>query len=93
VYPGHRDAVSAKKGFPANYSPVNFEDPQPEFPNFKKAITHFVKLQAGDCLFLPAYWWHRVRSSPEETIAVSHWYKPHSPIPMLAHDFMENDQM
>jgi hypothetical protein len=54
---------------------------------------HTVRIDAGDCLFLPAFWWHTVRSSPDETIAVSHWYKPHHPISRLANDFMEEIQL
>ena len=44
---------------------------------FKDAKVHTIRIQDGDCLFLPANWWHRVSSSPIETIAVSHWYIPH----------------
>jgi lysine-specific demethylase 8 len=58
---------------PANYSPVNFDEIDYElFPDMHDVTVHKVMIEEGDCLFLPAWWWHRVTSSPDETIAVSH---------------------
>jgi oxalate decarboxylase/phosphoglucose isomerase-like protein (cupin superfamily) len=67
---------------PSNYSPVNFdnydEEAREKYPLFAEANVLKVRVENGDCLFLPSNWWHRVTSAPEETIAVSHWYYSHS---------------
>lgn len=48
------------------------------FPNFYKAKGHEVILNPGDCLFLPAGWWHWVFSegtgSSGLNIALNFWY-------------------
>lgn len=78
MYPGEKGDAKDKPIHPANYSPVNFDNPNYElYPNFKKAKVHTVRVENGNCLFLPSYWWHRVSSSPDETIAVSTWYHIH----------------
>ena len=88
VYPGFTDAASGKF-YPENYSPVNFDRPQyDEYPEFRKATVHTVRVQNGDCLFLPAFWWHRVSSSPDICIAVSHWFKPHHDLSTLVHEYI-----
>eukprot|EP00355_Strombidium_rassoulzadegani_P000133 CAMPEP_0168608272 /NCGR_PEP_ID=MMETSP0449_2-20121227/534_1 /TAXON_ID=1082188 /ORGANISM="Strombidium rassoulzadegani, Strain ras09" /LENGTH=201 /DNA_ID=CAMNT_0008648237 /DNA_START=315 /DNA_END=916 /DNA_ORIENTATION=+ len=57
-----------KENYPNNYSPVDFLEPDLEkFPLFKQARVFEVKIEAGDCLFLPTFWWHQVNSSPERT--------------------------
>lgn len=57
---------------PDNYSPVDFKNPDFEFyPAFKNVKVYTVHLKPGDCMFLPANWWHMVHSSPEECVAVS----------------------
>ena len=53
VYPGGAEAI------PNNYSPVNFDYPDlKRFPEFSKANVLRVTVDEGDCLFLPALWWH-----------------------------------
>jgi hypothetical protein len=37
----------------------------------------YVKLKPGDILYLPAYWWHHVRSSKNRNLAVNFWYDIH----------------
>jgi|LauGreDrversion4_2_1035121.scaffolds.fasta_scaffold220881_1 hypothetical protein len=91
VSPFHSDFVYMGHGdLPANYSPVNFDDPSDEFPKFSDATVLKVRIQDGDCLFLPANWWHRVTSAPVETIAVSFWYEPHDRVISLIQDFIQN---
>jgi hypothetical protein len=52
VYPGYN-------GLPNNYSPIEFVSPDYEkWPEFKKARVKTVHIRRGDCLYLPAYWWH-----------------------------------
>lgn len=34
----------------------------------------YVKLEAGDILFIPAYWWHHVKSTKERNLAINFWY-------------------
>ena len=71
IYPGHG-------GLPSNYSPVEFVDPDYEkWPLFKKARVKTVHIAPGDCLFLPAYYWHQVGSSPGVSIGVATFFKTH----------------
>mmetsp|Transcript_29147 Transcript_29147/g.70967 ORF Transcript_29147/g.70967 Transcript_29147/m.70967 type:complete len:96 (-) Transcript_29147:34-321(-) len=35
-------------------------------------------LQRGDCLFIPAFWFHHVTSGAGRSQAVNFWYRPHS---------------
>ena len=46
-------------GFPDNYSPVEFVSPDYEkWPLFRNARVKMAHVDAGDCLFLPAYYFH-----------------------------------
>ena len=57
---------------PPNYSPVDLDNPDlTKYPNFAKVKVYPVKLNEGDCLYIPSYWWHKVTSSPDECVAVS----------------------
>lgn len=71
VYPGLDD------GMPQTYSPVDFIRPDPRaHENFKSATPFDITLGAGDCLYLPAYWWsQRETSSEEQTILITFWYE------------------
>ena len=71
IYPGFN-------GLPSNYSPVEFVAPDYEkWPLFKKARVKTVHIAPGDCLFLPAYYWHQVGSSPGVSIGVATFFKTH----------------
>jgi jumonji domain-containing protein 7 len=50
-------------------------DPQvnDKFPLFKKASPMVCNVHAGDVLYIPAMWYHRVTQT-ETTIAVNYWY-------------------
>lgn len=74
LYAGENE--KSETHMPNNYSPVDFVRPDyGAHPLFKSAKVHHVQVNAGDCLFLPAIWWHQVVSSPTECLAVSFWYK------------------
>jgi len=79
VSPYHRGFTYAGYGgLPDNYSPVDFNNPDCEkWPLFKKAKLGFAHIAQGDCLFMPAYWFHQVTSSPGVCLAISHWYHTH----------------
>lgn len=60
-----------------------------EFPKFQKAVLTIIELEKGECLYLPAGWWHEVTSfcaqghekmknklSPH--IALNFWFHPPS---------------
>jgi len=63
---------------PKNYCPVNFYEPDyerfPEFANVRGKM--YVKLNEGDLLYLPAFWWHHVKSARNKNIAINFWYTP-----------------
>lgn len=44
-----------------------------EYPDFKKAHLYKVRVHKGDCLYLPALWFHHVQQS-HGAIAVNYWY-------------------
>jgi jumonji domain-containing protein 7 len=71
LYPG-KDA-----GMPLNYSPVDFIRPDPKkHENFKSATPFDITLRQGDCIYLPAYWWHQMETSADaSTIIVTYWYR------------------
>jgi ribosomal protein L16 Arg81 hydroxylase len=43
------------------------------YPNAKFANSIQVHVTAGEILFLPAYWWHEVVNSPENSISINLW--------------------
>ncbi|TNV77256.1 hypothetical protein FGO68_gene12138 [Halteria grandinella] len=80
IYAGERKGDDVSH-MPNNYSPVDFVRPDyQKYPLFKNAMVYHIQLLPGDCLFLPAVWWHQVESSPGECIAVSYWYKSNNEI-------------
>lgn len=44
-----------------------------QYPNFSKAHLYNVRVNKGDCLYLPALWFHHVQQS-HAAIAVNYWY-------------------
>lgn len=44
-----------------------------KYPQFKKANVYNVRVEKGDCLYLPSLWFHHVRQS-HKCIAVNYWY-------------------
>eukprot|EP00040_Diaphanoeca_grandis_P022960 m.124234 g.124234 ORF g.124234 m.124234 type:complete len:389 (+) comp29048_c0_seq1:108-1274(+) len=62
-----------------NTSPVPLTDAKAIAANFsmaKYAHPITVTLHAGDCLYLPLYWYHTVSSAPQRTISVNYWRVP-----------------
>ena len=61
-------------------SPVNIRNPDySAFPLYSNAVASQCVIQAGDCLYLPAFWWHEVQSKPDahsKNIAVNYWFEP-----------------
>lgn len=59
------------------FSPVDAERPDLErFPRFAEAEPIEVILEAGELLFLPAGWWHQVRSLEPAISLNVFWYEP-----------------
>ena len=49
-----------------------------QFPTYARAQGWAYTLNAGDTLYIPAYWWHWVRSDGAPTVAVNVWTnQPH----------------
>ena len=62
-------------------SPVDILNPDYErFPLFGDAIPLRCRIERGEFLFLPSWWWHEVQSYPEKdegiNIAVNFWFRP-----------------
>jgi len=62
-------------------SPVDILNPDFEkFPLFGEAVPLRCRIERGEFLFLPSFWWHEVQSYPHEdegiNIAVNFWFKP-----------------
>eukprot|EP01041_Mallomonas_annulata_P001987 gene1987-3865_t len=71
---------STEKSF-LPFSPVNITNPNYTlFPEHKKARKLTCKLNEGDILYLPSYWWHEVSGEPAEnediSIAINAFYEP-----------------
>ncbi|KAL0490518.1 bifunctional peptidase and arginyl-hydroxylase [Acrasis kona] len=49
-----------------------------KYPLFKQARQYQVHVEAGDCIYLPTYWYHRVESAPGRNVAINWWYMPYS---------------
>jgi len=55
--------------------PADREAAQRKHPPFAAANPIDVVVEAGDTLYIPALWYHRVQNiGPEMTIAVNHWH-------------------
>ena len=53
---------------PPNYSPVDFFDPDLwRFPRFRRAHVMEIKFCAPDALYIPAFWFHHVKSMTSES--------------------------
>lgn len=44
-----------------------------KYPMFRKASIYQVRVNQGDCLYLPSLWFHHVRQS-HKCVAVNYWY-------------------
>ena len=83
LYPGPLDVTLA--GVPV--SMVRLENPDLErFPRFRLALKEAqeAELEAGDALFIPFGWWHRVESRGAFNVLVNYWWNdaPHPLSPM-----------
>lgn len=51
------------------------DDPSLErFPKFRDSAFVEVDLKAGDCLYLPAFWYHCVAGGPDRNMIVNWWF-------------------
>lgn len=62
-------------------SPVDITKPDKErFPLFMNISPIHCTIHPGDVLYMPAFWWHEVRSTPDlqeaRNMAVNYWYEP-----------------
>lgn len=60
-----------------------------EYPNFAKAHVYNARISKGDCLYLPALWFHHVRQS-HGAIAVNYWYDMEFDVKYCYHTLLEN---
>jgi hypothetical protein len=44
-----------------------------KYPKAKQAKVKIVKLEEGEVLYLPAYWWHEVVNGLENSISINLW--------------------
>eukprot|EP00357_Protocruzia_adherens_P033846 CAMPEP_0115000034 /NCGR_PEP_ID=MMETSP0216-20121206/16510_1 /TAXON_ID=223996 /ORGANISM="Protocruzia adherens, Strain Boccale" /LENGTH=319 /DNA_ID=CAMNT_0002365041 /DNA_START=89 /DNA_END=1044 /DNA_ORIENTATION=- len=74
--PTQRLYIKTKDEVP-NYTLMDFYDVEKtaeEYPDFRKAKIFTLRLNAGDCFYMPANWWHHVRSSTQRNLAINFWY-------------------
>jgi len=82
VYPDTFERVPLREGGnKAVFGSSVFLD-QPDLerhPEVVKAVPYRVSLKEGECLYLPAYWHHEVKSFPDGAeglnVAVNYWFK------------------
>lgn len=61
---------------PINVEWVSIDPLNPDlnkYPNYSKASTYEIRVNAGDILYLPSLWYHHVRQS-QKCIAVNFWF-------------------
>ena len=63
------------------FAPVDILNPDYEkFPLFGEAVPFRCRIERGEFLFIPSWWWHEVQSYPEKdegiNIALSFWFDP-----------------
>jgi hypothetical protein len=57
-------------------SPVDVEEPDlAAHPQFRHVQPRTIAVEPGQMLFIPAFWWHHVRSH-DVSISVNKWWKP-----------------
>eukprot|EP01090_Pellita_catalonica_P006605 TRINITY_DN16884_c0_g1_i1.p1 TRINITY_DN16884_c0_g1~~TRINITY_DN16884_c0_g1_i1.p1 ORF type:complete len:334 (+),score=20.56 TRINITY_DN16884_c0_g1_i1:32-1033(+) len=62
------------------YTAVDVANPDYQrFPKYHLAHPQTLTLNPGECLFLPAFWWHHIQGEGA-SIAVNYWFKPYSPL-------------
>ena len=62
-------------------SPVDILNPDKRrFPLFMDVFPMHCTIHPGDVLYMPAFWWHEVQSTPDpkeaRNMAVNYWYEP-----------------
>lgn len=51
-----------------------------------------MELTAGDCIYIPAYWWYQLEISDDSnTLVVTHWYDVASTWLKMVMTGIEND--
>ena len=60
----------------SHISPVDVDSPDlARYPQFSMAEPYEVRMAPGQMLFIPAFWWHHVRST-SVSISVNQWWRP-----------------
>ena len=67
----------ATKLEPFNFSKIDIESPDTDrFPNFEDTECYFETLNAGEVLFIPAYWFHSFKHTGEINCNINFWWDP-----------------
>jgi hypothetical protein len=68
------------------YIDVDPEHPDlTKHPRYKYSKPVKADVQEGDCLFIPAYWYHLAKASTGRNVAVNYWYQPPSKLEELVY--------
>ena len=78
---------SGTEGYPDKYTPVEFVNPDyDKYPLMRNTVVQTIHIQAGDCAYVPAYYWHQVASSPGVSIGVATFFKTyHQAVDLFNH--------
>lgn len=84
MYPG--DKFSTGERSYKTHSPININE------GLEGTRTHSMELMAGDCIYIPAYWWYQLEISDDSnTLVVTHWYDVASTWLKMLMTGIEND--
>mmetsp|Transcript_9740 Transcript_9740/g.14372 ORF Transcript_9740/g.14372 Transcript_9740/m.14372 type:complete len:393 (+) Transcript_9740:40-1218(+) len=49
-----------------------------KYPLYRQSREYVLRVREGECMYLPAYWYHEVESSHQDSLAINYWYHPFS---------------
>jgi hypothetical protein len=88
-----QEEAKEEHGRPDHFSeidPTN-ADVKEKHPSFANCRESLVELEAGQCLYLPASWFHFVTSYGPFHLAINYWYHPPDQLDRFDNPYQQND--